>query len=165
MTMWLRDGDSEKDLPGKVIWIIGRRDSGKTTLLAAIQKRLCAEPPCGARVIAMDDFLRVRTAIRGKDLHAYNQMIGLSWSLAFQGFDCLVPAGARTRSLRDHIRENIPSAIFIYLAGRGRPCADYEDPQPDERTLTLAGELSVIEELEIVLEKIWKMPSQLNTDD
>ena len=150
MTMWLRDGDSEKDLLGKVIWIIGRRNSGKSTLIAAIQKRL-------SNVIAMDDFLRVRTAIRGKDLHAYNQMIGLSWSLAFQGFDCLVPAGARTRALRDHIRENIPSAIFVYLAGRGNPCTDYEDPQPDERTLTLAGKLSVEQEVEIVLEKIWKI--------
>jgi len=155
MSKWLREGDSEIRIPGEVVWVIGRRNSGKTTLVTAIQKRLNG-------VIAMDDFLRCRTAIKGKDLHAYNQMIGLSWSLAYQGFDCLVPAGARTRALRDHIRENIPSAIFVYLSGRGRPCADYEEPQADEGILTLAAELSVKQELEIVLEKIWKIESTKN---
>lgn len=155
MSKWLRVGDSEKPLGGKVIWIIGRRDSGKTTLIDAIQKRL-------AGVIAMDDFLRCRTAIRGKGMVAYNQMIGLSWSLAYQGFDCLVPCGARTRAMRDHIRENIPSAIFVYLSGRGRPCADYEEPQADERMLILAGDLSVEQEVEIVLERIWKKKSTIS---
>ena len=146
--MWLRNGDSEKTLPGKVIWIIGRRDSGKTTLIDAIQK---ARPG----TVAADDFLRCRVAIRGKDRHAYNQMIGLSYALAFQGFDVLVPAGARRRELRDYIRSEIPSAIFIYLKGRGKPCFDYEEPGADEKMITLDS-LSVQEELQIVLEKIWQ---------
>ena len=146
--MWLRKGDSEKTLPGKVIWIIGRRDSGKTTLIDAIQKALPG-------VIAMDDFLRCRTAIRGKDRHAYNQMIGLAYALALQGFDVLVPAGARRRELRDYIRSEIPSAIFIYLKGRGKPCFDYEEPGADEKMITLDS-LSVQEELQIVMEKIWQ---------
>ena len=146
--MWLRKGDSEKTLPGKVIWIIGRRDSGKTTLIGAIRKEL-------PQVIACDDFLRCRTAIRGKDRQAYNQMIGLAWSLAYQGFDVMVPCGARSRELRDYIRSEIPSAIFIYLKGRGRPCSDYEDPAADEKILTLDS-LSVEQELKIVLEKLWK---------
>lgn len=146
--MWLRKGDSEKTLAGKVIWIIGRRDSGKTTLIDAIQTALPG-------IIAMDDFLRCRTAIRGKDRHAYNQMIGLAWSLAYQGFDVLVPAGARSRELRDCIRSEIPSAIFVYLHGRGKPCFDYEDPGADEKMIKLDS-LSVEEELQIVLEKIWQ---------
>jgi len=146
--MWLRKGDSERNLPGRVVWIIGRRDSGKTTLIGAIRKELPG-------VIAMDDFLRCRTAIRGKDRQAYNQMIGLAWSLAYQGFDCLVPCGGRSRELRDHIRTEIPSSIFIYLKGRGKPCFDYEEPGADEDVITLDS-LSVQDELHIVLEKLWQ---------
>jgi len=146
--MWLRKGDSEKKLPGRVVWIIGRRDSGKTTLADAIQK---SQPG----VIIIDDFLRCRTAIRGKDRHAYNAMIGLAFALAYQGFDCLIPCGARSRELRDYIRSEIPSSIFVYLHGRGRPCFDYAEPAADEKILTLDN-LSVQEELEIVLEKIWQ---------
>ncbi len=147
--MWLREGDSEKSLPGRVVWIIGRRDSGKTTLADAIQKAV-------PNVILIDDFLRCRTHIRGKDLLAYNQMIGLSWSLAYQGFDAVVCAGARTRELRSYIRSEIPSVQFIYIHERGRPCADYEEPGPDENVIRLDG-LNRKNELLIVLRKIWKI--------
>jgi energy-coupling factor transporter ATP-binding protein EcfA2 len=154
--MWLRRGDSEKQLAGKVIWVIGRRDSGKTTLVDALQKAM-AQSSQTRGVIIIDDFLRCRTAIRGKDVPAYNQMIGLSWALAYQGFDCLVPAGARSRALRDHIRENIPQARFVYLAGRGRPCGDYEDPEPDEAVLTLDAKATVEQEVKEVLAQIWEI--------
>jgi len=146
--MWLRKGDSEKKLPGKVIWIIGRRDSGKTTLADAVQK---VRPKT---TILVDDFLRCRTHIRGKDRLAYNQMIGLSYAIAFQGFDAIICAGARTKELRDYIRSEIPSAVFVYLHGRGRFCGDYEDPAADEKIITLDN-LTVEQEVDKVLEKIW----------
>lgn len=147
--MWLRKGDSEKKLPGRVVWIIGRRDSGKTTLADAIQR-------VAANVVLIDDFLRCRTHIRGKDRLAYNQMIGLSYAIAFQGFDAIVCAGARTKELRDYIRSEIPSSVFVYLHGRGRPCHDYEEPELDENVIRLDG-LDVKNELLIVLRKIWKI--------
>jgi SAM-dependent methyltransferase len=146
--MYLRAGDSEKNLAGRIVWIIGRRDSGKTTLIDALQRRVPG-------LIAMDDFLRCRAGIAGKNIHAYNQMIGLSYALAFQGFDCLVPCGARSRELRDHIRAELPSALFVYIAGRGRECRDYEDPQPDENILILDAALTTEQEVQILLEKIW----------
>lgn len=146
--MWLRKGDSEKKLAGRVIWIIGRRDSGKTTLADAIQKAV-------PNVILIDDFLRCRTHIRGKDRLAYNQMIGLAYAIAFQGYDAVVCAGARSRELRDYIRSEIPSSIFVYLHGRGRPCFDYEEPGAEENVIIL-NNLSVDEQLKIVMEKIWK---------
>jgi len=155
--MWLREGDSKRKLPGRVIWIIGRRDSGKTTLIGAIQKTMPGQ------IIAADDFLRCRTAIRGKDRHAYNQMIGLAWSLAYQGFDVLMPCGARTRELRDYIRAEIPSSIFVYLKGRGKPCFDYEEPAADEKMLVLEN-LSVEQELQIVLEKLWQKNRRQETE-
>lgn len=145
--MWLRKGDSEKKLPGRVVWIIGRRDSGKTTLADAIQKVV-------PNVILIDDFLRCRTHIRGKDRLAYNQMIGLSYALAFQSFDAIVCAGARSKELRDYIRSEIPSAVFVYIHGRGRPCADYEEPE-DEKDVIRLDKLDVKNELLIVLRKIW----------
>jgi gluconate kinase len=151
--MWLRKGDSEKQLKGKVVWIIGRRDSGKTTLIDALQKRLPG-------LIAMDDFLRCRSGIQGKGIGAYNQMIGLAYALAFQGFDCLVPCGASYRKLRDCIRENIPSSIFVYIAGRGRVCPDYEEPQADEDIIILGAALTTEQECEILLERIWKISMQ-----
>jgi adenylylsulfate kinase-like enzyme len=149
--MWLREGDSEKKLPGKVIWIIGRRDSGKTTLADAIQKAV----PDG--IVLVDDFLRCRTVIRGKDRLAYNQMIGLSWSLAYQGYDSIVCAGARTKELRNYIRSEIPSVIFVYIHGRGQYCADYQEPGPDEKDVIRLDSLDVKNELMIVLRKIWKI--------
>ena len=148
--MWLRKGDSDEKLSGKIIWITGRRSSGKSTLISAIRNRM-------PNVIALEDHLRCRTKINGKDLNAYQQMIGLAFALAYQGFDVLVPAGCRSRELRAMIRAEIPSSIFVYIAGRGNLCPDYEEPQPDETIIHLDGSLSTEQELQIVMEKIWKI--------
>ena len=148
--MCLRKGDSEEEIRGKVIWIIGRSSSGKSSLIAALQKQL-------PNVISLDDHLRVRAGIRGAKISAYDRMIGLSWALAYQGFDCLIPCGAQTLELRNHIREKVPQSIFIYIAQRGRFCADYEEPKKSENILVLDGILTIEQEVDIVLRKIWKI--------
>jgi gluconate kinase len=147
--MSLRPGDIEKEVRGKIIWIIGRGGSGKSSLIAALQEQL-------ANLVLLDDFLRVRAGIHGASLKAYDGMIGLSWSLAIQGFDCIVPCGAQTLELRNYVREKSPTSLFIYIAKRGRPYPNYEEPTKSENILVLDGALTIEQEVEIVLEKIWK---------
>lgn len=148
----LRDGDSEQSIAGQVIWFIGRGGSGKSTLIAALQQRR-------ASLIALDDHLRVRAGIRGKDQAAYDGMIGLAWSLAVQGFDVCVPCGGQTIELRNYIRAAVPSSRFVYIAKRGRPYANYEEPQPGENMLILLPELTIEQEVNIALEYLWKAPT------
>jgi gluconate kinase len=148
--MGLREGDKTEQITGKVVWVIGRGGSGKSTLIAAIQN---ARP----NVIALDDHLRVRAGIQGASLRAYDSMIGLSWALAFQGYDVFLPCGAPTRELRDYIREAMPLIQFVYIAERGRHYAPgYEEPQADEGILIIPADTTTPEEVSIVMEDVWK---------
>jgi energy-coupling factor transporter ATP-binding protein EcfA2 len=153
--MSLRAGDSAETIEGRVIWVIGRSGAGKSTLIEAIR---IVRPS----VISLDDHLRVRTGIMGAERKAYDMMIGLSWSLAYQGHDVMLPCGAPTRELRDYIRSQIPNLQFVYIAERGRYYAGYEEPDPAEGIIILDGGLTTNEEVEILQERIWKQTSTTN---
>jgi gluconate kinase len=148
--MGLREGDTETKIDGKIVWFIGRGGSGKSTLIAAIQN---ARP----NTIALDDHLRVRAGIQGASRRAYDSMIGLSWTLAFQGYDVLLPCGAPTRELRDYIRKMIPMVRIVYIAERGRHYTPgYQEPQADENILIIPAETTTAEEVKIVTEDVWQ---------
>jgi energy-coupling factor transporter ATP-binding protein EcfA2 len=155
--MGLREGDTAEKIEGRIIWVIGRSGSGKSTLIDAV--RLAR-----GNIITLDDHLRVRAGILGASMRAYDSMIGLSWAIAFQGFDVMLPCGGQSRELRDYIRSEIPMVRFVYIAERGRHFEGYEEPQGDENILTLAGGTSTAEEVRIVTEDIWK-PQFINSSE
>jgi len=148
--MGLRESDKLEPLSGKIVFVIGRSGSGKSSLIAACQN---ARPS----IIGIDDHLRVRVGIMGASLRAYDSMLGLSFALAWQGFDVMCPCGGQSRELRDHLRSWIPSIRLIYIEERGRYYAGYEEPQDDENILIIPAGASTPEEVEMVMEDLsWK---------
>lgn len=103
---------------GAVVWLTGLPGSGKTTLAAAIARRL-REQRVAVAVLDGDEVRGVMVPPPGHDEAArdafYRSLAGLAAVLAHQGLVVLVPATAHRRSWRAHARAHAPRFVEVYV--------------------------------------------------